>query len=165
MPFWQLFYHLVWTTKGRAPIITPQYESLIYGLIARKATALGGKVFAVGGIEDHVHLVVSIPPSISVATFVGQVKGASSAQINKTDGFPCYFRWQSEYGAFSFDRKRLPYVVRYVKEQKERHSDGSLIPILERISQPNALQTGVHEEPAIYAVDAAKWEEEMRAME
>ncbi len=165
MPFWQLFYHLVWTTKGRAPIITPQYESLVYGLIARKATALGGKVFAIGGIEDHVHLVTSIPPSISVATFVGQIKGASSAQINKTEGFPHNFRWQRDYGAFSFDRKRLPYVVRYVKEQKERHRDRALIPILERFSQPHAPETQVHEEPAIYAVDTARWEEEMRAME
>ena len=55
MPFWQLFYHLVWSTKNREPLIIAEYEPLVYDLIVRKASSLGGKVFAIGGVEEYVY--------------------------------------------------------------------------------------------------------------
>ncbi len=163
MPFWQLFYHLVWSTKNREPLIIAEYEPLVYDLIVRKASSLGGKVFAIGGVEDHVHLAVAIPPSIAVATFVGQIKGASSAQINKMKIFPYSFRWQNEYGAFSFDRKRLPYVIQYIKGQKERHQTGTLIPVLERFDTSDRSAPVIREEMTPYLVDIRVWEEEMNS--
>ncbi len=163
MPYWQLFYHIVWATKGREPVITGDKEAFIHNAILGKASALGGKVFAIGGVEDHVHLVVSIPPSIAVATFIGQVKGASSAIVNKGALFPFLFRWQSEYGVFTFDRKRLPYVKQYVKEQKERHQTGRLIRTLERfVSREGEHYLG--EEVGAYVADMAAWEAEWGEM-
>ena len=75
MPYWQLFYHLVWSTKNRQPFLTPSVEPIIFGFLRSKAIALGGVVFAINGMFDHVHMLVSIPPRIAVADFVGQVKG------------------------------------------------------------------------------------------
>ncbi len=163
MPYWQLFYHIIWTTKGREPLISGDKEGIIHNAIVRKASALGGKVFAIGGVEDHVHLVVSIPPSIAIATFIGQVKGASSASVNKSGLFPFPFRWQSEYGVFSFDRKRLPYVVQYVKEQKARHQTGKIVPVLERlVSKESGRYVG--EELSVYLANMAAWETELQDM-
>lgn len=163
MPYWQLFYHIVWATRGREPIIRGDKEGIIHNAIVRKASALGGKVFAIGGVEDHVHLVVSIPPSIAIATFIGQVKGASSALVNKSGLYPFPFRWQSEYSVFSFDRKRLPYVVQYVKEQKERHQTGKIIPVLERLVSKEAGRY-VGEEISAYLANMAAWETELQDM-
>jgi len=114
-----LFYHIVWSTKNREPLITPSAEPEIHNLIKTKAIGLGGTVFTVNGIEDHVHVVTAIPPRIAAATFVGQVKGATTAKYNQGRSDEGKIYWQDEYGIFSFDRKRLPNVVAYVENQKQ----------------------------------------------
>ena len=120
-------------------------------------------VFAINGTEDHTHVVASIPPRIAVAKFVGQLKGVSSAQINKrlSTAEP-RFAWQAEYGVFSFDHKRLPNVVAYVNRQKEHHAAGNLIPVLER-DEGESVRL-VHEDEMIYAVDDPLWWREMLAL-
>jgi REP-associated tyrosine transposase len=132
MPYWQLFYHLVWATKNRELLLTPDVEPIVHEFLRDKAIGLGATVFALNGMADHVHLVVAVPPKIAVATFVGQVKGVASAKLNKLDPIPSRFFWQDEYGAFSLDRKRLPSHIAYVELQKERHAQGTVIPALER---------------------------------
>ena len=132
MPYHQLFYHLVWGTRGREPWLTSAVEPLAHQFIREKSLALGGTVFGVNGMQDHVHLLVSIPPKRSVADFVGQVKSISSTLLNRCDQLAHRFAWQSEYGAFSLDRKRLPALISYVEQQKEHHAQARTIAILER---------------------------------
>lgn len=72
MPHYQLFYHIVRATKHREPLITTDIEAFIYGQIRSKASDLGGIVYAINGVADHVHFVATIPPKIAVAKFVGQ---------------------------------------------------------------------------------------------
>ena len=133
MPYWQLFYHIVWATKNREPLLTEEIEPVVYGFLRAKAVGLGGMVFALNGIEDHVHMIASIPPGISVARFVGQVKAVASAKLNKSGLSVERFSWQNEYGVFSLDRKRLQAHVAYVDRQKERHAEGTVIRDLERM--------------------------------
>ena len=140
MPYSQLFYHLVWATKGREPRLTEEIEPIVFSFLQSKAIQLGAQVFALNGIEDHVHTIVSIPPRIAVATFIGQIKGASATRFNKAHADHPTFLWQQEYGAFTLDAKRLPNHVQYVVYQKEHHRKGSVIPALERIGEP---RTGV----------------------
>ena len=134
MPYWHLFYHLVWSTANREPLLTPDVEPIIYGFLRSKAIGLGGIVFALNGDLAHTHLVCAIPPSIAISKFVGQVKGVAATRFNKLGIREAPLYWQGEYGAFSFDSKRLAHVVAYVERQKEHHAHGALIPILERTS-------------------------------
>ena len=115
MPYYRLFYHMVWATKNREPLITLEIEPIIYSLLRTKAIGLGGTVFALNGMAEHVHMVGSIPPKIAVATFIGQVKGVTSAKYNKQYRKRPLFYWQEEYSVFSFGGKRLPYVINYVE--------------------------------------------------
>ena len=131
MPYWRLFYHFVWGTRNREPLIAPEWENSLHNAIAAKATDLGAFVHAVGGIEDHVHLVVSVPPKIALSTFIGQVKGNSSHFVNHGLGVDIAFAWQAEYGVVSFGGKRLDVDVRYVKNQRKHHTDGTTIAMLE----------------------------------
>ncbi|MEA3336902.1 MAG: IS200/IS605 family transposase [Chloroflexota bacterium] len=124
MPYWQLFYHLVWSTKHREPLITPDVESIIYELLRTKGIGLGATVFAINGMPEHTHVIAAIPPKIAVARFVGQIKGVTATKFNKM-GLPNKLYWQAEYGAFSFDAKRLPNYIAYVDRQKEHHAPGS----------------------------------------
>ena len=121
MPYCQLFYHLVWSTKDRQPLLTPEVEPVIHNYLRAKAMGLGGTVFALNGIEDHVHLVVSIPPKIAVSRFIGQIKAVASTKFNKSQSDAPPFFWQNEYGAFSFDSKRLPNYIAYVARQQHPH--------------------------------------------
>ena len=132
MPYWQLFYHAVWATKYRESLISEEVEPAVYDLLRGKALALGSTVFALNGMPDHVHMVVSLPPSLSVAFFIGQVKGVASTRINKSGLIGRPFFWQEEYGVLSFDAKRLPRYVGYVENQKTHHAKTSLISVLER---------------------------------
>lgn len=163
MPYWQLFYHVVWGTKNRLPLVTPSIEPAAYDHIRSKAIGLGGTVFAVNGMSDHVHLVVSIPPRIAVATFIGQVKGVTSARINQAPKPEPPLYWQEEYGVFSFDRKRLPNFVAYVERQKQHHAEQRLYGILERTDEGGVQM--LREPPAGYWTVDPSWEREMEALD
>ncbi len=82
MPYFKLNYHFIWSTKDRQPFIDLVIEPEIYRAITAKAQDMEGFVHAVGGVEDHVHLAVSIPPKIALAKFIGKVKGNSSHFVN-----------------------------------------------------------------------------------
>ena len=125
MPYWRLFYHIVWGTKNRLDLIDPAWEKDLYGYMWGKATALGCLPHAMGGMSDHSHVAISIPPKLCVATMIGQIKGASSHYINEKYAGRS-FLWQAEYGVFSFSEKSLPVIVDYINKQKKHHADNSL---------------------------------------
>lgn len=164
MPFWQVFYHCVWSTKNRQPLLTADIEPIIYDYLRSKAIGLEGVVYALNGTENHVHLVVSIPPKTAVATFIGQVKGVASTRFNKAHSHKSQFFWQEEYGVFSFDRKRLPYVIAYVERQKEHHAKGTTIPVLER-AEGETERPILRESGAGYLINDGEWQKEMLAWE
>jgi REP element-mobilizing transposase RayT len=161
MPYWQLFYHIVWATKGREPLLTPRAEPVIHGFLQTKAIGLGATVFALDGAHDHVHIVASIPPKLAVAKFIGQIKAVASTRYNKLHPEAAFF-WQAEYGAFSFDAKRLPNYIAYVRRQKEHHAQNTLIPVLERTS--DGAPAFVREPGVAYAVSDAAWWREMEGL-
>ena len=163
MPYWQLFYHIVWSTKDRLPLLTPEVEAVIYGFLRSKAIGLGATLFALNGTVDHVHMVTAIAPAIAVAKFIGQVKGVASTKFNKSGQSANPFFWQEEYGVFSFDGKRLPNYIAYVERQKEHHVQGTTISILERTDD-----TGVrfaHETSAPYLIEQDDWRRELEALD
>lgn len=161
MPYWQLFYHIIWSTKNREPLLTPDIEPAIYGFLRAKAIGLGAIVFALNGTLDHTHLVTAIPPKIAVAKFVGQIKGVASTKFNKSGRDEVFF-WQEEYGVFSFDGKRLPNYIAYVERQKEHHAQHTTIPILERTD--DAAVAVIREPNAIYTLNDDDWRRELESI-
>src|SRR5438093_614410 len=117
MPYWQLYYHLVWATFERQPLIDAEREAIVRTTLYSKAKSLRVVLHAVGNVADHIHLVASIPPVLSVATCVRHLKGASSRAVNVRTGTPQVFRWQEGYGALSKGERSLATVVAYVRNQ------------------------------------------------
>lgn len=134
MPYSKLYYHFIWSTKNRLPLIDSALEPELYRAIAAKVKDMEGFVHALGGIADHVHLAVSIPPKIAPAKFIGDVKGNCSHYVNHVLKPDFEFYWQDEYGVLSFGEKNLPAIVRYVQNQKKHHVDGTLITAMENTS-------------------------------
>jgi putative transposase len=120
MTYWRTYYHIVWATKHRAPLITPEVEAILFPVIVGKACEMGAIVYALNGTGDHVHLAVAIPPRLAVASLVGDVKGRSSHVVNHQIAGD--FAWQTGYGVLTFSEKHLPWVVDYVRQQKEHHA-------------------------------------------
>ena len=139
MPYWKLYYHFIWGTKDRLPLILPAFESDLYRVITAKVKELEGFVHAIGGTEDHVHLAVSAPPKLALSKLVGDTKGNSSHFVNHILKPDLEFRWQEEYAVLSFGEKNLPAVVRYIHNQKQHHADGTLITAMERAEDMSPL--------------------------
>ncbi len=134
MPRWRAFYHLVWATRGREPLITPTLEPLVYRQLRQIAQHHGVNVHAVGGIADHVHMAVSVPPSLAVAVVVKRIKGASSRAIGKATNES--FTWQGDYGVDTFSERHLPKVVAYINNQHRHHAEQTIWASIEEIPEP-----------------------------
>jgi putative transposase len=127
--------HFVWHTKLNAPVITETIENRLYHYLTHRALQTPEViVHAVGGTADHVHLAVSVPPTIKPSEWIGQMKGASSHHVNHEVVQRKVLEWQDGYGVVSFGTRDLPWVVDYISRQKEHHAKGSMHDRLERIN-------------------------------
>ncbi|MFQ5614488.1 MAG: IS200/IS605 family transposase [Anaerolineae bacterium] len=135
MSFWRLHYHLIWATYQREPFLVDNIERQVYGTILNKAKELNCIVHAIGGIEDHIHLAVSIPPKLAVAEVIRHLKGASAYYVNHQSQTAAAFKWQGGYGALSFGDRSLETIVAYIRNQKEHHRQRTTIAIYERVEE------------------------------
>lgn len=141
MPYWRLYYHFVWATKERRPLITPEIEDQVYKVIAHKCSQLGGWAYAVNGMPDHIHVIAAVPPRMSPAEIARNLKGASGHFVQNEIDIP--FRWQRGYGVFSLSQRGLDTAAAYVRNQKEHHRSGSLIKPLEITADVDNAPPGV----------------------
>ena len=128
--FYRLYYHIIWGTKYREKTITPEIEKLLKGYMPEKIKAGGGTFMALNMTTDHLHLLTSIPPKVSVAEFVHKIKGSSSHLINLSLERRTFY-WQSGYGVLSLSAKGIPFVTKYIINQKQKHANNNLIDVLE----------------------------------
>jgi putative transposase len=133
MSFWHLYYHLIWATWERMPLIPAYLELELHRHLVTQALRFGVTVHAINGVEDHVHLVATIPPSVSVADCVGQLKESSSLLMNHLRNSRGSFGWQHGYGVLSVGPSNLDRTIKYVRWQKEHHAEGSVVEALELI--------------------------------
>jgi putative transposase len=128
-PYTQLYVHLVWATWDRLPLVTPEVQRTLYQSFRVECQGLNAEIIAVGGMEDHVHLLVRFPTTVSIAKLVQQVKGASSHLITSKTGEA--FRWQGGYGAFTVSKALVPRIREYIRDQEKHHREDTFFPALE----------------------------------
>jgi putative transposase len=105
-----LLYHIVFSTKNREPIITKPIRAELYKYIGGIIRGEGGKLLEIGGMPDHVHLVVRFKAEPSVATMVKIIKSKSSKWLNEQPKRPGRFEWQRGYAAFTVSASQLDAV-------------------------------------------------------
>ena len=126
-----IYFHLIWGTENREPLISTEIEQRLYRCIVSQVHKLKCQVLAINGVPDHIHLVVKVRSTVPVATLTKQAKGVSAKFINDHFQVTSGFRWQSGYGAFTISRWDLPMIINYVKKQKKHHHEGLLLEDLE----------------------------------
>lgn len=132
MAYWRVFYHLVWATKTREPLIASEGDKIIWRSFQLTSDDLGLIVHAVGVMPEHVHIALSVPPKIAVAEAVKRLKGASSFAVNRESSGGA-FAWQDGYGLHSLSERGLPGVCSYVLNQAEHHANKTTFPAMERV--------------------------------
>jgi putative transposase len=105
-------------------------EADLYAYLKDRIVTTEGAFFhGIGGIEDHLHIGVSVAPKIHLDEWLGQLKGSSSHEFGSA------ISWQRGYGVVSFGTKDLRWVLSYIQDQKQRHRDRDIYERLERIGQ------------------------------
>jgi putative transposase len=126
--------HFTWHVKDNKPVICDEIEMQLHRFIRGKAAQTPGVVVhGIGGTDDHIHLVVSIPPTLQSSEWVGELKGASSHYINHEITSRQSLQWQVGYGVVSFGLKDLQWVLAYVRNQRQHHASNDTQDRLERI--------------------------------
>ena len=111
--------HVVFSTKERRKAIPEDMQSRLWAYVAGVCQNLGIGVHAIGGLEDHLHILIQLPPSLPLAKAVSTIKSNSSRWANERRQ---KFTWQEGYEAFSVSHSALPAVVRYIRNQKAHHT-------------------------------------------
>jgi REP element-mobilizing transposase RayT len=113
--------HCVFATKDRRPLIDSDLQSRLWPYIGGIARENKMKLLIAGGVADHVHVLISIPPTLSVAKSVQLLKGNSSRWIHDTFRERGDFEWQEGYGAFSIGVSGVEDTTKYIQNQTEHH--------------------------------------------
>lgn len=124
MPYTSLFFHLVWSTKNRLPMLHSGLRAEVFPLMGGILTSLKAYPEIINGVEDHVHLLTRVPTTLCVADLVRHVKGGSSRQLNEKSHRQV-LKWQEKYGAFSVSPHDVPRVRDYIANQGAHHRNVS----------------------------------------
>lgn len=121
MAYTQLLYHIVFRTKSSRPTILLKNERLMYHYIFKTCESLGCVTLRIGGMPDHIHILVSIPATVTIAQFVEKIKVSSSKRFKLSEEFPDFEGWASGYAALTYAFGDKETVINYIKNQKEHH--------------------------------------------
>ncbi len=113
--------HFVFSTKNRAPLISANIQERLWSFMGGIARENQMKALCIGGVANHVHLLVSMPNTLSIAKGIQLIKGGSSTWIHTTFPNMGDFAWQEGYGAFSVSLSHLPETIAYIQNQAEHH--------------------------------------------
>ncbi len=126
MSYVQLTYHLVLPTHARKPTIVEEHEKELYAYFTAAAHNMGGMVRAIGGKPDHVHILLDLPATLSIADCIRKLKQGSSVKLRANNHFPYWEGWSTGYAIFSCSPRPLDRVIAYVRGQKEHHHKATL---------------------------------------
>lgn len=113
--------HIIFSTKQRQPMIFPEIKQRLYAYMAAIARAHESHAHEIGGIEDHIHLLVSLPRTLSVSKLIEELKKASSKWVKTQGDSYAHFTWQGGYGAFSIGQSTYEELRKYIQNQEEHH--------------------------------------------
>jgi len=135
-----LYYHIVFSTKNRAPLLTADWRDNLFGYLVGVGNHLKATTVEIGGVEDHVHWLCRAPAALAVAELVQKVKANSSGWANEERKIDGRFEWQIGYAAFSVSCSQAPRVKRYIATQEEHHRKEDYARELRRLLERHGIE-------------------------
>jgi len=130
--------HYVFATHQRRPLISDELQPKLWAYMGGIARANGMKALAIGGMRDHVHLLLSLPATLTIAKAVRLIKAGSSKWMNDQKRTK-WFEWQEKYGAFSIGVSQKEAAIRYICNQGQHHAKKSFDTELKMISKRHGI--------------------------
>ena len=121
MSYISSYFHCVFSTKERRRLIAPELRDRLWPFLGGIARENKMKAIEIGGVEDHVHILLSLPSAMAVSKALQLIKGGSSKWVHETFTEHRLFAWQEEYGAFSVSVSQLDKTIGYIKGQEAHH--------------------------------------------
>ena len=125
--YYQLYYHIVFAVSNREATIMESWREELYKYITGAIRNQGCELIAIGGMADHIHILVQIPPKITISSFVQSLKIQSTNWINEKHFCKGKFGWQEGYGAFTASRSHVPQIKNYIFNQKSHHKQKAFV--------------------------------------
>jgi REP element-mobilizing transposase RayT len=119
--FTNLLTHVIFSTKDRVPCIDAELKPELLAYLGGMMREVGGKAYAINGTADHVHLLISLPPTIALSDTMRTMKANSSRWVGGKWSARKSFGWQTGYGAFSVSKSNVSEVVKYIQNQESHH--------------------------------------------
>ncbi len=117
----QIYIQIVFSVKGRQNLIQKDWKEELHKYICGIVNGKKQKVYAIGGVADHIHILISINPNIVLSDLVRDIKANSSKWINERQFVLGKFQWQEGFGAFSYAKSQLDAVITYINNQEQHH--------------------------------------------
>ena len=117
----QLYVQLIFAVKYREALLKKEWREELFKYITGIVQSHRHKMIIINGVEDHVHLFVSMNPNQSVSDLVREVKRSSAMWLNKNKYIKARFQWQKGYGAFTYSKSQSSNVIRYIENQEKHH--------------------------------------------
>ena len=121
----QILYHIVFATKYRKPTIEKSQKKRLFAYIFQLLTNKKCHLYRINGVEDHIHILTHIHPTISISALVKDIKVSTSIFLKKELIFKNFDGWQEGYGAFSEAIKSIDRLINYIKNQEKHHEKKS----------------------------------------
>ena len=121
MSYVSSYFHCVFSTKDRRPFITTDLQERLWPFLGGIARENKMRALSIGGVADHVHMLLSLPATVPIAKAMQLIKGGSSKWAHETFADQHLFSWQVKYGAFSVSVSQLDKIVDYIENQEEHH--------------------------------------------
>ena len=134
--YFEINLHITWPVKGAQPVLVGEVEGHLHRHLQAQILKSDVRLHGIGGTDDHVHIVVSVPPTLILSEWIGRLKGASSHFINHDILNRKDLQWDEGYGVVSCGTKDIPWLVEYATTQRPRHAAGNVFDRLERTHPP-----------------------------
>ncbi|WP_347051236.1 IS200/IS605 family transposase [Flavobacterium olei] len=121
----QIYLQIVFAVKYRTALLEDSWKSKLFAVIGNLINENNAKTIIVNGVEDHVHCLITIKPTICISDLMKVVKAKSSKYINDNQLTQSKFSWQVGYGVFSYSQSQIDSVYKYINNQKEHHKKES----------------------------------------
>jgi len=117
----QIYIQVVFAVQGRHCLVKNEWKDTLYKYITGIVRGQAQKLYIINGMPDHIHILLSLKPDIAISELVRDIKANSSRFINENGWIKGRFQWQEGFGAFSYGYSQLDAVIKYIKNQEERH--------------------------------------------
>jgi len=117
----QLLYHLVFRTKDGFPTINQDHSEHLYAYITGIIKNKNSHLYRINGVENHLHILTDLHPSIALADFMREIKASSSLWMKNSGLFPLFKGWAEGYGSFTCSFRDKDKLIEYIKSQQEHH--------------------------------------------